>query len=132
MSSNGNMSPSTRRAWIEIVSVSGFSGAELVALHPEGVDRNPGTMPVVDGDIDVALHPEGVDRNCGYHFNTGSRVVALHPEGVDRNPQKKPDLDNIMVALHPEGVDRNYAIISRCGATCKVALHPEGVDRNVI
>ena len=33
-----------------------------VALHPEGVDRNPGTMPVVDGDI-VALHPEGVDRN---------------------------------------------------------------------
>ena len=34
-----------------------------VALHPEGVDRNPGTMPVVDGDIDVALHPEGVDRN---------------------------------------------------------------------
>ncbi|WP_417403729.1 hypothetical protein [Hominenteromicrobium sp.] len=23
-----------------------------VALHPEGVDRNPGTMPVVDGDIE--------------------------------------------------------------------------------
>ena len=34
----------------------------LVALHPEGVDRNK-----IAGDvfieIHVALHPEGVDRN---------------------------------------------------------------------
>ena len=35
----------------------------LVALHPEGVDRNA----LVDADtvknLAVALHPEGVDRN---------------------------------------------------------------------
>ena len=34
----------------------------LVALHPEGVDRNT-----------LTLDPERIDR------------VALHPEGVDRN-----------------------------------------------
>ena len=57
------VSPSTRRAWIEMRFSPVKAALLTVALHPEGVDRNPGTMPVVDGDIDVALHPEGVDRN---------------------------------------------------------------------
>ena len=34
------MSPSTRRAWIEISSILFKKAASLVALHPEGVDRN--------------------------------------------------------------------------------------------
>ena len=34
------MSPSTRRAWIEIVPVPGFTNLTYVALHTEGVDRN--------------------------------------------------------------------------------------------
>ena len=34
----------------------------LVALHPEGVDRNS-TLPKTGPKISVALHPEGVDRN---------------------------------------------------------------------
>ena len=35
------MSPSTRRAWIEISgSILDVYGGEYVALHPEGVDRN--------------------------------------------------------------------------------------------
>ena len=34
----------------------------------------------------VALHPEGVDRNSEYETNTTNNLnVALHPEGVDRN-----------------------------------------------
>ena len=46
------VSPSTRRAWIEILRVDRPKLEDRrVALHPEGVDRNPGTMPVVDGDI---------------------------------------------------------------------------------
>ena len=56
------MSPSTRRAWIEI------SAALL-------------SMP----DITVALHPEGVDRNMSHVGRQPASTVALHPEGVDRN-----------------------------------------------
>ena len=58
----------------------------LVALHPEGVDRNKvsGYVPVCNSI--VALHPEGVDRNSALRGAWGRSVrVALHPEGVDRN-----------------------------------------------
>ena len=33
----------------------------------------------------VALHPEGVDRNPKDHLEDAIILVALHPEGVDRN-----------------------------------------------
>ena len=36
----GRWSPSTRRAWIEIIILCARQGEGLVALHPEGVDRN--------------------------------------------------------------------------------------------
>ena len=58
-----NRSPSTRRAWIEIQRLSARHGGSLVALHPEGVDRNPAGR-VGNSPPEVALHPEGVDRNC--------------------------------------------------------------------
>ena len=57
------MSPSTRRAWIEIP-------VPLPGLH---------VVP------QVALHPEGVDRNSAVTNRSGLNMVALHPEGVDRN-----------------------------------------------
>ena len=55
-------SPSTRRAWIEMLSWFGVPLITTVALHPEGVDRNhlPSLLMNV---VYVALHPEGVDRN---------------------------------------------------------------------
>ncbi len=56
------MSPSTRRAWIEIYNLSATYGASVVALHPEGVDRN-NTVYKRKEPLFVALHPEGVDRN---------------------------------------------------------------------
>ena len=38
----------------------------------------------------VALHPEGVDRNMNNEYNlAGVTTVALHPEGVDRNTNSK-------------------------------------------
>ena len=37
---NQEESPSTRRAWIEILFDEGIYNAFGVALHPEGVDRN--------------------------------------------------------------------------------------------
>ena len=33
----------------------------------------------------VALHPEGVDRNFFLEGGVRDAQVALHPEGVDRN-----------------------------------------------
>ena len=63
----------------------------VVALHPEGVDRNKLIADIV-GNGKVALHPEGVDRNTiGYKGLVQLAQVALHPEGVDRNFS---DLDN--------------------------------------
>ena len=58
------LSPSTRRAWIEMPVCMRFGVEPYVALHPEGVDRN--------------RHPRGLRQTA--------QQVALHPEGVDRNP----------------------------------------------
>ncbi len=61
-SSTLTRSPSTRRAWIEIMRSRVFGSFSVVALHPEGVDRNHGfLLSLAPGR--VALHPEGVDRN---------------------------------------------------------------------
>ena len=57
------MSPSTRRAWIEIEGVYQSAAGHPVALHPEGVDRNCFPPKPLRKRQRVALHPEGVDRN---------------------------------------------------------------------
>ena len=57
----------------------------MVALHPEGVDRNSAIMSRKTTGIVVALHPEGVDRNHRLPKVARVVLVALHPEGVDRN-----------------------------------------------
>ena len=41
---------------------------KLVALHPEGVDRNLASAAVQVSGIHVALHPEGVDRNIAQNW----------------------------------------------------------------
>ena len=61
------LSPSTRRAWIEIFSRVIRAGQHVVALHPEGVDRNI-FANIVPLCTPVALHPEGVDRNIRKHM----------------------------------------------------------------
>ena len=57
-------SPSSRRAWIEIVCIVWSIGFQAsVALLAEGVDRNiTKRMGIRDGA--VALLAEGVDRNA--------------------------------------------------------------------
>ena len=78
-------SPSTRRAWIEIgLSRIGGRCLRLVALHPEGVDRNWSALAVAAGNT-VALHPEGVDRNLIHdYFFAKSLDVAFHLKGAGR------------------------------------------------
>ena len=58
-----DVSPSTRRAWIEILFGRTRLPSHLVALHPEGVDRNHVGRQPASTSPRVALHPEGVDRN---------------------------------------------------------------------
>ena len=79
------MSPSTRRAWIEIAKYRLEHPTDPVALHPEGVDRNLGAFAMQEAPMEVALHPEGVDRNTICATIPLPSCVALHPEGVDRN-----------------------------------------------
>ena len=80
----------------------------VVALHPEGVDRNLLKDSLYTFRRAVALHPEGVDRNIRFIVNDAKRIVALHPEGVDRNTNCLQFVHSLLtVALHPEGVDRN-------------------------
>ena len=78
-------SPSTRRAWIEMHIHEPVDHIRMVALHPEGVDRNNNRCTRLMSWC-VALHPEGVDRNrYSFRHFFRPRRVALHPEGVDRN-----------------------------------------------
>ena len=58
----GSPSPSSRRAWIEILSRRAVHPHRAVALLAEGVDRNIGALALVRLGY-VALLAEGVDRN---------------------------------------------------------------------
>ena len=124
------MSPSSRRAWIEMklfVNILPLYG--VVALLAEGVDRNfgfrnllPSSMPSPSSrrawiEIgcrpswscadDVALLAEGVDRNDLDLQVDACEKVALLAEGVDRNPKSSTTTTPTCVALLAEGVDRN-------------------------
>ena len=57
------LSPSSRRAWIEIGSSSNSPLAMVVALLAEGVDRNNLNLNNLRSNSNVALLAEGVDRN---------------------------------------------------------------------
>ena len=57
-------SPSSRRAWIEIVLRYAIPPPYAVALLAEGVDRNRFvSRPLLSSRLSVALLAEGVDRN---------------------------------------------------------------------
>ena len=101
------MSPSSRRAWIEILLYSLTSVAKRVALLAEGVDRNIVPLEQVIY-CRVALLAEGVDRNLSAVETTGaacwspsSRRAWIEITGARCTPLASP------VALLAEGVDRN-------------------------
>ena len=125
-------SPSTRRAWIEILNNAPIANINEVALHPEGVDRNVIALLKNKAVTTVALHPEGVDRNNDF----STRLTAAEESPSTRRAWIEITLSSasgflsFVVALHPEGVDRNSGCILLWHASHKVALHPEGVDRN--
>ena len=99
------MSPSTRRAWIEIPTPAPFGPRYEVALHPEGVDRNiiynlvgfklrgsPSTrrawIEIFYKKIFIYLLTSPSTRRAwieisGSILDVYGGEVALHPEGVD-------------------------------------------------
>ena len=79
------LSPSTRRAWIEIRVFLASISPSPVALHPEGVDRN--VLGIIF-QLRVLLSPS--TRRAWIEIvmlamRLYTPSVALHPEGVDRN-----------------------------------------------
>ena len=75
------MSPSSRRAWIEIIPASDRLLTLSVALLAEGVDRNFKVMGREFDDLKVALLAEGVDRNSGYFFLSFLNRFGRPPRG---------------------------------------------------
>ena len=80
------LSPSSRRAWIEIIT-------RLYRWKPKSSPSSRRAwieivfMRLFGTDGGVALLAEGVDRNDSVHcFGGRRRCVALLAEGVDRNP----------------------------------------------
>ena len=123
------VSPSSRRAWIEIAVLVILLRVKIVALLAEGVDRNltvmsPGTMPP------VALLAEGVDRN--FNGLLSEKLVLTSPssrrawiEICSAPPQQaSPWSPSSRRAWIEIGGSRGRF----CWLT--VALLAEGVDRN--
>ena len=149
------LSPSSRRAWIEIDVKRLLLTNSLVALLAEGVDRNKLHAAVDVHHLRVALLAEGVDRNLDVLcIADADAKVALLAEGVDRNPRcafivlllnRSPSSRRAWieipsprmqrrsgqrVALLAEGVDRNCRRGEGHAHGVQVALLAEGVDRN--
>ena len=96
------MSPSSRRAWIEIYLNLPVRELMEVALLTEGVDRNAMLPSSIFSKI-VALLMEGVDRNIiGVIAALFALAVALLAEGVDRNSMS-PSLQTCTTCRPPHG-----------------------------
>ena len=124
-------SPSTRRAWIEILSKCNTLCNTLVALHPEGVDRNTHSLSYFFLDfaspstrrawIEIAFRRPASGcrlspstRRAWIEIAVASSSLMMHAMSpstrrawIEIPPQQKKKPNTWRVALHPEGVDRN-------------------------
>ena len=92
------MSPSSRRAWVEIRKSCSSRADTTVALLAEGVGRNTGRFTAA-GYILVALLAEGVGRNQKRAICLPAAYVALLAEGVGRNAYAR--LPPLLLLLSP-------------------------------
>ena len=82
---NALLSPSSRRAWIEIGRARPEREPDLVALLAEGVDRNfPKTAAMVTAPESPSSRRAWIEISL-YLAHTSYWCVALLAEGVDRN-----------------------------------------------
>ena len=149
------LSPSSRRAWIEIYFARYLLCPVSVALLAEGVDRNLERSRRIADCAPVALLAEGVDRNSlllssGHPFpaSPSSRrawieihICALCAGFPAKSPSSRRAWIEMIrrgaaaghhrVALLAEGVDRNKNARRAARVEVAVALLAEGVDRNI-
>ena len=123
-------SPSTRRAWIEILKICVLISYNLVALHPEGVDRN---RNAAGSPRRYFASPSTRRAWIEIKFGANQTEFTMSPS------TRRAWIEIVIfihfrhfgeVALHPEGVDRNHKVNLSGRKAKQVALHPEGVDRN--
>ncbi len=79
------LSPSSRRAWIEIPSVASTAQYAFVALLTEGVDRNTSLADTVLGWFGSPSSRRAWIEMTFSSRRAYARFVALLTEGVDRN-----------------------------------------------
>ena len=102
-------SPSSRRAWIEIVKADHINNKLVVALLAEGVDRNMDDMMcIVDGKKSPSSRRAWIEM----------KIEHLRDEFFGKSPSSRRAWIEIStpaqatrlaaVALLAEGVDRNY------------------------
>ena len=123
-------SPSSRRAWIEIQRDIRPAGLGRVALLAEGVDRNYCSSQWVRLSHEVALLAEGVDSNWPWPIESVVHCVALLAEGVDRN---RLTVFFVVASVQSPSSRRAWIEIRAAEASATVsyvALLAEGVDRN--
>ena len=81
----GGQSPSSRRAWIEIIGIGTVKQSLPVALLAEGVDRN---RPICNFWVNLSGSPSSRRAWIEIRLSGGKPQrgrVALLAEGVDRN-----------------------------------------------
>ena len=124
-------SPSTRRAWIEIPRVNQYTRAFLWSPSTRRAWIEISLQEMVGYTVIVALHPEGVDRN---QFRPECQIVANRSPSTRRAwiEMDLPVLASAYVSKSPSTRRAWIEITRRSGLRCRcaVALHPEGVDRN--
>ena len=103
----GFLSPSSRRAWIEMVTLSALSTTIGVALLAEGVDRNIGGLVNWPSEETSPSSRRAWIEMLLVQMNCRASSVALLAEGVDRNSISDVSWTFDKVALLAEGVDRN-------------------------
>ena len=109
-----DMSPSSRRAWIEISQNAWASGTARVALLAEGVDRNMAARWAGMDSEEVALLAEGVDRNLlGSSSGSTSLVSPSSRRAWIEIEHDLRHISGVGVALLAEGVDRNIKTIDK-------------------
>ena len=106
--SAGALSPSSRRAWVEMRKTRSKSALRIVALLAEGVGRNQAQRTACK-----------------------SRKVALLAEGVGRNPRKSAGISGYIIGSpSSRRAWVEIALAVPCIGVGNVALLAEGVGRN--
>ena len=108
------LSPSSRRAWIEIILIRQLALLKKVALLAEGVDRNSDFSGYYANILHVALLAEGVDRNTEFSRPARAGLESPSSRRAWIEIRRRGHVHHHgHVALLAEGVDRNTRISKR-------------------